>query len=465
MAVIGGGPAGLSAAYEMGKRNRGMLVLEADSQLGGLSRTVRYKGFGFDIGGHRFFTKNQQVNHLWHEVLGDEFLRRPRLSRIYYRQRFFSYPLQIGNALAGLGPLTSAHVIGSFLWHKALPAGEQKTFEQWVTKRFGRALYRIFFKTYTEKVWGIPCTELSADWAAQRIRNLSLGRAVLNAMGLGKGAKVASLIDEFEYPRLGPGQMYETMAAKAQDMGARIEMNTRVLEVRHDGRRIAGVLVSRDGRAETIDVGSLMSSMPLSELVLAMRPLPPDDVVRAARSLAYRSIITVNLIIDQPQVVPDTWIYIHAPDVAAGRMQLYKNWSPSMVPDPSKSAIGMEYFASEGDAMWSLSDAQLMELGKADLQKLRLVPAAAVQDGFVFRYPKAYPVYAGDYASALAKIRDFLAPIENLVCVGRYGQFRYNNMDHSILTALLGVRRLLGEPVDPWSVNEEAEYHEERKSN
>ncbi|HUS47091.1 MAG TPA: NAD(P)/FAD-dependent oxidoreductase [Phycisphaerae bacterium] len=460
--VIGAGPAGLAAAYELTKQGAGAVVLEKDSVVGGLSRTVEYKGFRCDIGGHRFFTKISYVDGLWHEIMGQSFLRRPRLSRIYYRGKFYNYPLNVGNALKNLGPLKSLAVFGSLIRSKLLPYRPETSFTHWVSNRFGRRLFNMFFRTYTEKVWGISCDRLSADWAAQRIKNLSLTKAVLRAMGIGGKKAIASLIDEFNYPALGPGQLYETMADRAKAAGAELHLNSPVTRIEHDGRKVTAVCTG-DGQARRFEVGrAAFSSMPLDELVLSLTPPPPAEVVEAARGLHYRSILTVNLLLNQAQLVPDNWIYIHDPHVVAGRMQLYKNWSPQMVPDAAQSVIGMEYFCTEGDELWTSPAERLVETATADLRRIGIADPDAVFDSFVVRYPKAYPVYDEGYAERLATIRAFLAGLANLYPVGRYGQFRYNNMDHSILTAHFSVRKLNGEDIDPWSVNTEAEYHEEK---
>jgi protoporphyrinogen oxidase len=462
--IIGAGPAGLAAAYSLAKLGHNVAVFDQDTQVGGLSKTLLHQGFRFDIGGHRFFTKSEEVQRLWQEILGDDFLVRPRLSRIYYRGRLFQYPLKPLNALRNLGVATSFAAFLSYLRARLRPTRPERSFEDWVSNRFGRKLYRIFFQTYSEKVWGIPCTELSADWAAQRIRNLNLGKAIFNALGLSRGKKVASLIDEFHYPRHGPGQMYENMAEKAKNLGADIRLSTRAIGLGHRNGRIERLTTLSAGERTDHAVDRLISSMPLSDIPRIMDPQPPGEVLAAARGLQYRSILTVNLLVRQAEIVPDTWIYLHDAEVRAGRLQFYKNWSPEMVPEAAWSSIGLEYFAFEGDAFWSMNDAQLIELAKADLGKLNLVDAAKVEGGFVARYAKAYPVYNEGYRRRVALLREYLESFQNMVCVGRYGQFRYNNMDHSIMTALLGARKLLGEAVDPWSVNEEAEYHEENRT-
>lgn len=458
--IVGAGPAGLAAAYALAKNGRQAAVLEQSDHVGGLARTIERRGFRFDIGGHRFFTKNAEVDALWREILGEEFLHRPRLSRIYYRRKFFDYPITPMNALVGLGPWSSLQVVASYVKRRLLPRKPECNFEDWVSNRFGDRLYRIFFKTYTEKVWGIPCEAISADWAAQRIRNLDLGRALLDAMGLLRREKVASLIDAFDYPRYGPGQMYEEMARQAAALGVDVRLENRVAKVFREDGRITAVSVESPAGSFTLPVENLISSMPLSDLILACEPAPPAEVAAAARELRYRSLVTVNLLVRQREVAPDTWIYLHAPEIRASRLQLYKNWSPAMVPDPAWSSLGLEYFAFEGDSLWSLSDDELLRIGKCDIQRLGLVDADRIQDGFVVRYPKAYPVYDEGYRDRVATIRRFLDAMKNMVPVGRYGQFRYNNMDQAILTALLAVRRLLGENVDPWQVNADAIYHE-----
>lgn len=461
--IIGGGPAGISAAQTLIERKIPCLLMEKDRQMGGLCKTVEYKGFRCDIGGHRFFTKNKEIQAVWEKTLGDEFLVRQRLSRIYYRGKFFYYPLRVGNALAGLGPVESVKIVLSYLKSQALPIKPEVSLDDWVSNRFGKVLFNIFFKTYTEKVWGIPCTTLSADWAAQRIRNLSLGRALLNAVGIRNGGKVASLIDSFRYPRLGPGQMYEQMSQQLSRAGGEIRTGQEVVEIRHDQGRVTGVLTRHGGGEQLASCPACFSSMPISELIKRMSPRPPEEVLKAAEALRYRSIITVNLLFKTKTTLPDNWIYLHSPEVAAGRLQLYENWSPAMVSAHGTSSAGFEYFCFEGDAFWNLSDSDLISTARQDLSKLNFYNQEDWLDGFVVRYAKAYPMYEDGYEKHLAVIKGWLAQFDNLYCIGRYGQFRYNNMDHSMMTGILAVRAMLGEKVDPWSVNAEGEYIEEKR--
>jgi protoporphyrinogen oxidase len=458
--IVGGGPAGLAAAKALADHGLSSLILEKDRQVGGLCKTVEHRGFRCDIGGHRFFTKNKEIQESWEQTLGPDFLRRFRLSRIYYRAKFFYYPLRIGNALWGLGPRESLNILSSYLKSHIFPVRPEVTFEDWVSNRFGQVLFSIFFKTYTEKVWGIPCTTLSADWAAQRIRNLSLGRALLHAVGLRNGGKVASLIDRFHYPRLGPGQMYEAMAGQVTARGGEVRLGQQVAEIHHEQNLIKALIsVAGDG-GHIVPCSHCFSSMPITELVQKMRPRAPDRVMTAAASLRYRSIITVNLLFRKATTLPDHWIYLHSPEVKAGRLQLYTNWSPDLVPAGNYSSIGFEYFCTEGDELWRASDAEMIKLAITDLAHLGFYSQRDIEDAFVVRYAKAYPVYEDGYLEQVAVLRNWLAQFSNLYCIGRYGQFRYNNMDHSMMTGILAARRMLGQEVDPWSVNAEGEYLE-----
>ncbi|HKC09107.1 MAG TPA: NAD(P)/FAD-dependent oxidoreductase [Methylomirabilota bacterium] len=459
--IIGGGPAGLTAGREMLKFGHHPTVVEKTPRVGGLACTVNYKGFHFDMGGHRFFTKVDEVNKIWQEVLGGEFLRRPRLSRIFYNNRFFHYPLKPFNALLGLGVWQAILVILSYLRWQIRPHRREDTFEQWVTNRFGYRLFSIFFKTYTEKVWGIPCSELRAEWAAQRIKGLSL-RTVLLTMFLKPRHTIKTLIEEFDYPRLGPGMMWEAVAAEIEEKGGHVRLDSDVVRICRTADRVDAIVVARAGREETISGTDFISSMPVSELVLKLSPPVPAPVAEAARRLTYRDFLTVCLIVRKRDLFPDNWIYVHSSTVNVGRIQNFANWSPDMVPDHSKSSLGLEYFCSEGDTLWNTPDEELIAMGARELEAIGLATRADVEDGCVFRVPKAYPVYDATYADCMVRVREFVDGLENLQTVGRNGLHRYNNQDHAMLTGILAVRNLvLGERNDLWSVNTEAEYHEE----
>jgi protoporphyrinogen oxidase len=459
VAIIGGGPAGLTAAHALASRRSPGVVFEADTTVGGLAKTVVHNGFRFDIGGHRFFTKVEPIERLWEDVLGDDFLLRPRLSRIYYRNRFFSYPLRAKEVVGRLGLVESALCAASYL--KTLPrrADGAESFEEWVTARFGRRLYNTFFRTYTEKVWGIPGSEIRSLWASQRIKNFSLFRAVLAILGVRQ--QVTTLIEEFRYPRLGPGQMWEAVAALAARRGVRVETGAHCVALRHDGERVHSVVVRSRGEEVEHPVEGVISTMPLRELIRSLDPPPPPEVLEAAEQLRYRSLCLVALMTTQEEPFPDNWIYIHDPDTIAGRVQNFGAWSGDMV-RPGSTCLGVEYFCFEGDEIWQRPEREMVELAKRELSSIGLLDPEQVFAGVRVRAPKAYPVYDSRYESALEVIRPYLARFANLQTCGRNGLHRYNNQDHSMLTGLLAVLNLLdGASHDIWEVNTEDAYHEE----
>ena len=466
--IIGAGPAGLTAAYELCKEGVPSIVLEKDDVVGGISRTVNYKGYLFDIGGHRFFTKVKAVDDMWREVLGEKrFLRRSRLSRIYYNKKFFFYPLKATNALLGLGLWNCVMMVASYAKAQVFPAKNEKSFEDWICNRFGRRLYDTFFKTYTEKVWGIPCNEISADWAAQRIKGLSLiatiKNALLSSQPKQKGDVIKTLIDAFDYPEKGPGMMWEMVAESIQKRESELRMRTDVSKIFWEQGQVTALEIEANGQKELVAGTDFISSMPVQELVRKMEPPPPPEVHAAADQLAYRDFLTVSLIVNQPDLFQDNWIYIHDSDVKVGRIQNFKNWSPTMVPDPNKTCLGLEYFCFEGDGLWTMKDEDLIALGTKELGILGLVDTKDVEDGAVVRMPKAYPVYDAHYVTAVDTIREFLTAMPNLHLVGRNGMHKYNNQDHSMLTAMLSVKNILGANYDVWGVNVDNEYHEEMK--
>lgn len=461
--VIGGGPAGLTAARELAKLGRSSKVFESSDSVGGISRTVNANGYRFDLGGHRFFTKSRIVQQVWEEILGEELLERSRMSRIFYGGKFFDYPLKPLNALSSLGPVESAHVLLSYVQARMRPCKPERTFEDWVVNRFGRRLFEIFFKTYTEKVWGIPCDQVGAEWASQRIKNLDLMKAVKNALfsrNVKDGEVITTLIDRFLYPRLGPGQMWERCRDQLAERGIETLLESPVVAVHHEGSLIVGVDALRGRKRESFEADEFLSSMPLRTLVHQLTPSAPDEVLEAADALSYRDFLTVALIVDKENLFPDNWIYVHAPEVRLGRIQNFKNWSPDMVPDSSQTTLGLEYFVNEGDDLWTMDDDELGRLGARETARLGLIDERDVMETHVVRVRKAYPVYDRVYQQALGVIRGYLARFPNLQLIGRNGQHRYNNQDHSMLTGIYAARNIAGENHDVWAVNTETEYHE-----
>jgi protoporphyrinogen oxidase len=457
--VIGGGPAGLAAAYELVENGVQPLLLEKADRAGGIARTETYKGYHFDIGGHRFFSKVQEINRLWHKMLGEDFLTVRRISRIYYQGSFLDYPLGVSNTLSNLGAIESFLILLSYVKAQVRPYPQEHTFEQWASNRFGQRLYRAFFQTYTEKVWGIPCHMIKADWAAQRIRGLSLMAALSNALLRKQNAK--SLISEFLYPLRGPGMMWQRFQQAIEAGGGQVRLNARAVGIKHDNGSVAAVTYGDGDDIVEIPVGHLISSMPITKLVALLEPKPPAQVLEAAAKLCYRAFLIVVLIVDRQHLFPDQWIYVHSPDVQVGRIQNFKNWSAAMVPDSKKTSVGMEYFCNEGDATWTMSDADLIALASRELSELGLAQSTDVIDGLVLRQPQAYPIYDSEYGEHLMVIRDYLEGLDNLQTIGRNGMHRYNNMDHSMLTGIFAAQNALGAQHNLWEVNEEQAYLEE----
>ncbi|AKF05885.1 NAD(P)/FAD-dependent oxidoreductase [Sandaracinus amylolyticus] len=469
--VVGAGPAGLTAALLLAEKGWHPIVLEADPRyVGGISRTVEYKGYHFDIGGHRFFSKAREVEDFWSRVLPDDMLLRPRKSRIYYRGTFYSYPLKPVEALMKLGLVESTACMLSFAHARLRPIHDPQNVEDWVRNQFGRRLYEIFFKHYTEKVWGMSCRDIKADWAAQRIKSLSLGTAVVEAIKstlpaakpTGRDQVHTTLIDEFRYPRKGPGQLWEECARKVQALGGEVRMGARVVSMRRDGARWI-VTYDQDGTRHEVSAPNVISSAAIKDVIASLDPAPQPALREAAGSLKYRDFLTVALMIKERDAFDDNWIYIQERDVQVGRIQNFKSWSPEMVPDASTACYGLEYFCFEGDGLWTSKDEDLIALAKKELEHLGLGKASDVFDGCVVRQPKAYPVYDEAYARHVETVRDVVEREHpGLHLVGRNGMHRYNNQDHSMMTAMLTVENIVSgtKRFDPWRVNQDAKYIE-----
>jgi protoporphyrinogen oxidase len=455
--VIGGGPAGLSAGYLLAKAGRKVIVLEAEDQVGGLAKTVvDPDGYRFDLGGHRFFTKNKEVNDLWLEIMGDEFLMRPRMSRIFWRGKYLDYPLKGTDVIKKLGPVELVRCGFSYLWAAIKPKGKEETFEDWVSNRFGKRLFTHFFKSYTEKVWGVSTKELRADWAAQRIKNLNFFSAAKAAF-LGNKDDITSLIDKFQYPRYGPGQMWEMMTSRIEEMGGEVRLESPAQQIDVEDGRVVRIHTPQG----IIEPRGTVSSLPLRHMVGLTSPGAPAEVQQAAQGLRYRDFMTVALVIDGKDLFPDNWIYIHEEAVRVGRIQNYRSWSPWMVPDPDTACVGLEYFAFKGDDLWMMDDDKLIDLAVRELDQLGLAKPEQVRRGYVVRVPLAYPMYDETYAERVEAIRGWLDPLKDFVQVGRNGLHRYNNSDHSMLSAMRAVDNILhNEGHDIWAVNVESVYHE-----
>jgi protoporphyrinogen oxidase len=469
IAIIGAGPAGLTAAYLLAKENISVTVFEADPQyVGGIARTGSYKGYCYDIGGHRFFSKSQEIEALWAEMLPNDMLVRERSSRIFYNKHYFSYPLKALDALRKLGIIESIHCVLSYLKARVFPIANPKSFSDWVTNHFGKRLYSIFFKTYTEKVWGMSCDNISADWAAQRIKGLSLKSAILNAFFPQKKNKkvIKTLIDSFRYPRKGPGMLWEACADKIKQGGGEVLLGCKVKQLEFDAKLNEWRVSYQDinGQLHNMNATQVISSAPLKELVLDyLSPPLPSQVLSAANQLQYRDFMIVVLILKESLSFSDNWIYIHDPHVDVGRIQNFKSWSPEMVPDPTMSCYGMEYFCFSDDQLWSACDPDLIKKASLELISLGLAKQEDIVDGYVVRQSKAYPVYDHYYQDHVETIRrDLEDRFPALYLVGRNGMHKYNNQDHAMMTAILTVKNILANKrcYDVWCVNQDAEYIE-----
>jgi protoporphyrinogen oxidase len=458
--ILGGGPAGLTAGYLLAKEGLPVVVLEAENQVGGIAKTAVRDGYRFDLGGHRFFTKVKEVDDLWHEIMREEFLKRPRMSRIYWNKKFLDYPLRGPDVIKKLGPVDLTKALLSYLWARVKPKGREDTFEQWVTNRFGRWLFNQFFKSYTEKLWGVSTSEIRADWAAQRIKGLSFFSAAKSAFLGNRGNRIKSLISEFHYPRYGPGQMWETMTDDIRNLGGKVLLEHKVTRLDFEGERCVRVHVGD----QVFEPSAVISSLPLRNMVGISNPHPRPEVVAAARGMRYRDFLTVAVVLNGDDIFPDNWIYIHEPDVDVGRIQNFRSWSPWMVPDATKACVGLEYFCFAGDDLWNMDDEKLVEKGMRELEELGLARRDQLEFGFVERVPKAYPIYDAEYAERVLTIRSWLDGLDNFAQVGRNGLHRYNNSDHSMLTAMRAVDNFVrGTDYDIWAVNAESVYHEEEK--
>jgi protoporphyrinogen oxidase len=464
--ITGGGPSGMAAALEAVKHGATPLVFERLDRVGGLARTLELRGSRYDIGPHRFFTANAEVHRLFIEVGGSDVVRVRRLTRIYYRNKYFDYPLTPVNALFGMGLATSATILASYGAARArrlATSTSVDSFEDWIVDRFGRKLYEMFFKTYTEKVWGVPCSQIGADWAAQRIKGLSLTTAVMNALFKSKTGKIKTLVDEFMYPRLGAGMLYEKMRDRVCEGGGAVEVDAEVVRYAREGDRMIGVDVRRtsSGAAERLHGDFYLSSAPLTEILEMMDPPPPDEVLRASRGLRYRTHVGVKLEVEGPAPFPDNWIYVHSPDVKMARITDYRNFSKEMSRAANVHPLTIEYFCFPGDDVWTRSDDELVALAKKELEHMKLVVPSRVRNGFVVRSEKAYPVIERGYQDKIDIIKRWLDQLENFLPIGRSGMFKYNNQDHAMATGLLATRTALGlGKYDPWLVNIDGEYQE-----
>lgn len=468
--IIGAGPAGLSAAIELtkdqGSKKFDITILEKNDKVGGLARTVNFQGGRFDVGPHRFYTKNKEVLDLWKKTLGKDFTKVKRLTRMLYRDKFFLYPIALMDVATKLSPIELVEVLFSFISAKLFLRNMQPvSFEDYITKNFGRKMFSIFFKTYTEKIWGISCKDIAAKWASQRIKNLNLWEIIKNSLNSTSEKSAKSLVDEFYYPSLGSGLMYETMAKNLTKLGVKILLNAEVLDIKTSRNKITSISYKRSGKVMKLAVDNVLSSMPITSLVASLRPVAPRRVLSSAKRMIFRDHITVNLTVSSNCPFPDNWIYIHDPNVQMARVTNYNTMSSNMSKNKNLSSISVEYFAFRSENIWKMSDEKLIDLAKLELNQVKLVAPESIVAGFVIRELDSYPVYYTGHEQYFEDVKKFVSEISNLELVGRGGMFKYNNMDHSIYSGMLGARNIsLGyRKYQTWSVNEDAEYLEEQK--
>jgi len=465
--ILGAGPAGLAAAYTLTQQGQSVVVVERDDRVGGLAKSIKYQGFILDYGPHRFYTKLAPVLKLWDDVLGSEQVTVPRLTRIYYGRKYFNYPLKAIETLLALGIVESLRIIGSYAQTRLFPSAHPQNFSEWVSARFGKRLFEIFFEAYTEKLWGIPCTEISADWAAQRIKGLSLLKAIRNAL-FGNDGKVKTLIDQFQFPRLGSGQLYDKIEDSLRQYHQSVLLNTEVVQLHHEGQRVTQLTLKnrQTGEESTVACGGVISSVPISLLLgQMMTPPPPEQIVSYARSLKFRNTVLVYLMVEGNALFPDNWLYINEPSVQVGRVTNFANWSPDMLPNSHQTPLCCEYWCNFDDPMWQQPEADLVQLAAQELRKIGLLHHEQISGGFIVRLPRTYPIYTGDYQVALTEIQSYLKRFENVQLVGRYGAFKYNNQDHSLLMGILAAENVLTPGKhNLWAVNSDSDYVEEAQA-
>jgi protoporphyrinogen oxidase len=457
VAVLGAGPAGLAAALAVARAGRPAVLVEREDGVGGLARTVERNGYRFDIGGHRFYTRMPEVRALWEELVGGDMLVRQRRSRILFHGRYFDYPLTASSAFAGLGTVESARILASYLRAQLSPIRPERSLADWVTNRFGRRLFETFFRTYTEKLWGIPCEQIGAAWAAQRIRGLSLRAAVADMLRRGAGGQ-RTLVTEFQYPRLGPGMLWERMREAFEALGGRTLLRHRLVRLHHGGGRVQSVDVHGPGGEATLEVSHVVSTVPLRDLAASLSPAIPEAEA-AARALRHRAFIEVALVLEGGDPFPDTWLYLHDRAIEAGRVQNFRAWSPELVPVEGRACVGLEYFCSAGDALWTKPDAELAAIAEKDLSALGFGGRRLVE-AHVVRMPDAYPVYDEGFTDRLATVSRELARLSNLALAGRNGMHRYNNMDHAMRSGMLAAENVLGAKHDLWAADLDDGYLE-----